>query len=165
VRRERIIGLVKQIIAFGAVGGVGFVLDVTVFTVLRETVLSPAHVHGGAIIAKTISTTIAIAANWLGNRYWTFGRDRTSNSAIEAIEFAAVSVLGMLVGLACLGFSHYVLGLRSVLDDNISSNVIGLILGSIVRFVLYRSWVYSPRRRRHVVVPDAAPFTAPVPTL
>jgi len=165
VSRERIIGLLKQLLAFGAVGGVGFVLDVTVFTVLRETLLSPAHVHGGAIIAKTISTTVAIAANWVGNRYWTFGGDRRSNSAVEALEFAAVSVLGMLVGLACLGFSHYVLGLRSVLDDNISSNVVGLILGSAVRFVLYKSWVYSPRRRRNAVPHDPAPFTRPIPTL
>ncbi len=165
VSHERINRLLKQLLAFGAVGGVGFVLDVTVFTVLRETLLSPAHVHGGAIIAKTISTTVAIAANWLGNRYWTFGSERTSNGAIEAIEFAAVSVLGMLVGLACLGISHYVLGLRSVLDDNISSNVIGLILGSAVRFVLYRSWVYSPRRRRNAAAIEPATFTRPIPTL
>ncbi|HEV7624222.1 MAG TPA: GtrA family protein [Amnibacterium sp.] len=166
MRRNRIVGLLKQILAFGTVGGIGFVLDVSVFTLLRETALSPTHVHGGAIIAKIISTTVAIAANWVGNRYWTFGRDRTTNSAVEAIEFAAVSILGMLVGLACLGFSHYVLGLRSVLDDNLSSNVVGLILGSAVRFVLYRSWVYSPRRRRNAPVAEVpAPFTSPIPTV
>ena len=154
--------LLKQIAAFGAVGGVGFLLDVGVFTLLRETIFSPTHVHGGSLIAKTISTMIAIAANWLGNRYWTFGADRQSNGVAEALEFVAVSILGMLVGLACLGVSHYVLGLRSVLEDNISSNVVGLLLGSVLRFVLYRYWVYSPRRRRNVVMP---PLTAPAPTL
>jgi putative flippase GtrA len=150
--RSGIVALLKQLAAFGVVGGIGFVLDVGVFTGLRLTLLSPAHVHGGAIIAKVISTTVAIAANWLGNRYWTFGADRQANGVAEALEFLAVSVLGMLVGLACLGVSHYLLGLRTVLDDNISSNVIGLLLGSAVRFALYRYWVYSPKRRRNAAI-------------
>jgi putative flippase GtrA len=158
--RSGIVALLKQLAAFGVVGGIGFVLDVGVFTGLRLTLLSPAHVHGGAIIAKVISTTVAIAANWLGNRYWTFGADRQANGVAEALEFLAVSVLGMLVGLACLGVSHYLLGLRSVLDDNISSNVIGLLLGSAVRFALYRYWVYSPKRRRNAMLaPVASPAT------
>jgi putative flippase GtrA len=148
---SKTVALLKQILAFGMVGGVGFVLDVVVFTVLRETVCSPAHVHGGAIIAKVVSTTIAIIANWLGNRYWTFGADRQANGLAEALEFVAVSVLGMLVGLACLVVSHYLLGLRSVVADNVSSNVVGLLLGSLVRFVLYRYWVYSPRRARNAL--------------
>jgi putative flippase GtrA len=146
----KIVALLKQVLVFGLVGGVGFVLDVSVFTVLRITILSPAHVHGGAIIAKVISTTVAIAANWLGNRYWTFGADRQANGVAEALEFLAVSVLGMLVGLGCLVVSHYLLGLRSVVADNVSSNLVGLLLGSAVRFVLYRYWVYSPRRARNV---------------
>jgi putative flippase GtrA len=39
-----------------------------------------------------------------------------------------------------------VLNLTSLLADNISGNIIGLGLGTIVRFVLYRYWVWSPRR-------------------
>ena len=163
--RERIIRLLKQLLAFGAVGGVGFVLDVTVFTVLRETLLSPAHVHGGAIIAKTISTTIAIAANWVGNRYWTFNGDRRSNSAVEAIEFAAVSVLGMLVGLACLGVSHYVLGLRErarrqhLLERRRPDPRLGGPLRALQVVGLLPP--PAPQRGPH----EAAPFTRPIPTL
>jgi len=52
----------------------------------------------------------------------------------------------MGIGLACLWVSHYVLGHTSVLADNISSNVIGLLLGAVFRFVLYRYWVFSPTR-------------------
>jgi putative flippase GtrA len=51
----------------------------------------------------------------------------------------------MAIGLACLWFSHYVLGFTSLLADNISSNVIGLALGTVFRFWLYRSWVFRPR--------------------
>lgn len=138
--------LSTQLVKFGLVGGVGFVIDVSVFTLLRVTVLSPESLHEGPIVAKVVSTTLAIAANWIGNRYWTFGPHRSTRTALEALEFVAVSLVGMGIGLLCLWVSHYVLGYTSVLADNISSNVIGLLLGSVFRFTLYRHWVYSPRR-------------------
>ncbi len=138
--------LLRQLFAFALVGGVGFILDLAVFNALRLTILSPESMHEGPILAKVISTAVAIAANWIGNRYWTFGPHRRDDSAIEAIEFLAVSLLGMGVGLGCLWVSHYALGYTSLLADNISSNVVGLLLGSIVRFALYRHWVYHPER-------------------
>jgi putative flippase GtrA len=138
--------LLSQLGKFGLVGGVGFVLDVGVFTLLRVTLLSPDMLHEGPILAKVISTSLAIVANWLGNRYWTFGPHRSTRTALEAAEFLVVSLLGMAIGLFCLWVSHYVLGFTSVLADNVSSNVIGLILGSVFRFTLYRHWVYSPAR-------------------
>jgi putative flippase GtrA len=52
----------------------------------------------------------------------------------------------MLIGLACLAVSHYVLGLTSPLADNVSSNVVGLALGTTFRFTLYRAWVFHPAR-------------------
>lgn len=152
--------LLHQLWKFALVGGVGFVLDVTVFNGLRLTLLSPERVYEGPLIAKTVSTLVAIAANWVGNRYWTFGPHRSTRSALEAVEFLAVSVLGMLVGLGCLWVSHYVLGLDSVLADNISSNVVGLLLGSVVRFALYRHWVYHPARRHRVPAAAASPTEA-----
>jgi putative flippase GtrA len=142
--------LLHQLWKFALVGGVGFVLDVAVFNALRLTLFTPEHVHAGPLLAKTVSTVVAIIANWIGNRYWTFGPHRSTRSALEAVEFIAVSVLGMLVGLACLWVSHYMLGLDTVLADNISSNVVGLLLGSAVRFALYRHWVYHPGRRHRI---------------
>ncbi|NEL27586.1 MAG: GtrA family protein, partial [Xanthomonas perforans] len=62
------------------------------------------------------------------------------------LEFLVVSLAGMGVGLLCLWVSRYLLGFTTLLADNISSNVIGLILGSLLRFALYRHWVYHPAR-------------------
>jgi putative flippase GtrA len=142
--------LLHQLWKFALVGGVGFVVDVGIFNALRLTLLAPERVHEGPLLAKTISTVVAIVVNWIGNRYWTFGPHRSTRSAMEAMEFVAVSVLGMLVGLGCLFVSRYLLGLDSVLADNVSSNVVGLLLGSAVRFALYRHWVYHPARRHRV---------------
>ena len=144
--------VVRQLTKFALVGGVGFVVDTVAFTLLR---LTPAFATS-PLKAGVISTVLAIIANWIGNRYWTFGPHRSTRGVLEAVEFGVVSVLGMLVALGCLAFSHYVLDLRTVLADNIAKNVVGLVLGSAIRFVLYRHWVYHPNRRHRVGEQPAA---------
>ncbi len=145
--REARVALLRQLVSFGLVGGVGLVVDIVIFNALRTTVLEPHFVAGGPIIAKVISTSIAIVVNWIGNRYWTFRSERRTDVLREGIEFAVVSVAGAGIALGCLWISHYVLGLTSILDDNIATNVVGLALGTAFRFALYRLWVYSGRRR------------------
>jgi putative flippase GtrA len=56
-----------------------------------------------------------------------------------------VSIAGLLIGLVPLWITHYGIGWTSPLADNISK-LVGIGLGSIFRFALYRWWVYSPRR-------------------
>jgi putative flippase GtrA len=145
-------GLARELLEFGIVGGLGFVIDVAVFNVLRTTVFAPTSVHAGPVIAKAISTSLAIIANWTGNRLWTFRATRREDVMREGLEFAAISVAGMTIAVGCLWISHYLLGLTSLLDDNISSNVVGLLLGAAFRFVLYRWWVFAPTRRREHIV-------------
>jgi putative flippase GtrA len=158
MRRPTISALGRQLVQFALVGGVGFVVDTAVFNVLRLTVFDPSRIHEGPLLAKTVSTMVAIAVNWVGNRYWTFGPHRSTRGAVEALEFLAVSILGMLVGLGCLWVSHYLLGMDSPLADNVSANVVGLLLGSVVRFALYRHWVYHPRRANRVSASQGAPL-------
>jgi putative flippase GtrA len=145
---SRIRVLAWEVLRFGMVGGLGFIVDLAVFNILVVTVLSPAELHEGPLIAKLVSACLAIMVNWLGNRYWTFRHRRRSDMLRESIEFFVVSVLGTGIGLGCLWFSHYVLGFTSLLADNISGNVIGLALGSLFRFVLYRVWVFGEHRAR-----------------
>jgi putative flippase GtrA len=138
--------LVSQLTRFGLVGLVGLVVDVGVFNLLLVTVLSPANLHEGPIIAKVISTSIAIAVNWMGNRHWTFRDDRQHNWVREGVEFVIVSIGGMAISLLCLWVSHYLLGFTSLLADNIATNGIGLVLGTAFRFTFYRLWVFKPGR-------------------
>lgn len=146
--------IVRQILAFLVVGLAGVLVDVVAFNLLRLTVLAPEHVHGGALLAKAISTSLAILANWIGNRSWTFRDHRRTDVAREGVEFFLASALGGLVALLTLGFSHYVLGLHTPFADNVSANVVGLALGCAVRFVAYRQWVYG-RSGRTAAAPSA----------
>ncbi|MES1170144.1 MAG: GtrA family protein [Leifsonia sp.] len=138
--------LLLQFTRFGLIGCVGLVVDFGVFNLLRATIFDPDRIHEGPVFAKIISTVLAIIVNWIGNRFWTFREHRGRQLVREGVEFGIVSVGGLLIGLFCLFVSHYVLGFTSLLADNISSNVIGLALGTAFRFSLYRLWVFSPRR-------------------
>ena len=136
--------IIGQFTRFGLVGIVGLVIDIGVFNLLRATVLSPEAYGEGPLLAKVISVSLAISANWVGNRYWTFRPHRSAKAFREGAAFAIVSVGGMFIALGCLWISHYVLGFQSALADNISANVIGLGLGTAFRFWLYRTWVFAP---------------------
>jgi putative flippase GtrA len=140
--------LLGQFLRFGVVGFGGLIVDVVVFNVLRATVLAPDVLHEGPVIAKIISTSLAIIASWLGNRYWTFRTEHRRPAAREAIEFAIVSIGGLGISLGCLWVSHYLLGFTSVLADNIATNVVGLAFGTAFRFTFYRLWVFAPERGR-----------------
>lgn len=132
-----------ELLRFGSVGGVAFLVDVGLFNLLRfgpgELLLDK------PLTAKVISVAIATLVSWLGNRYWTFAERRTENRLRELIGFAVVNVGGLLIALACLWFSHYILGYTSALADNISGNVIGLLLGMIFRYFAYRHLVFTKR--------------------
>lgn len=141
--RESLLG---YFIKFGLVGLVGLVVDVSLFNLLSLGLFGLNGWWSEPIGAKFISTSVAIVVNWIGNRYWTFRKNRRSDVPREFIEFVTASVAGMLVTLTTLWVSHYVLGFDSLLADNISANVIGLGLGTLVRFSLYRWWVWSVKR-------------------
>jgi putative flippase GtrA len=139
--------LISQFVRVGAVGLVGLVVDVSLFNLLRLTVLNPTRVPEGALWATLASTSVAIVVNWLGNRYWTFRRERRLHWAREGIEFVLVSIGGLLIALFCVWFSEHALGLHSLLSDNVAKNVVGLALGTVFRFTFYRLWVFSPTRK------------------
>lgn len=139
-------GLARYAVKFGVVGLIGFGIDVTLFNALRLGVFGTEHWLQSPIGAKAVSVTAAIVFNWVGNRYWTFREHRRKNFLLELGEYVVVSLGGMAIALACLWVSHYVLGFTSILADNLSSNVIGLALGTVFRFALYRFWVYGHHR-------------------
>lgn len=158
MRRSR---LLAQLARFGVVGGVGLVIDVTLFNALRLTVLTPEVLHEGPVLAKVVSTSVAIVANWLGNRHWTFRREQRAHPVGEGLRFAVVSVAAMGIPLTCLWVSHYLLGFTSVLADNVSTNVVGLAIGMVFRFWLYRTWVFAEVTETAVAEPvEAGPSTS-----
>jgi putative flippase GtrA len=133
--------LYRELLKFGAVGAIAFVVDIGVFNLLRNDII--VDLGHKPLTAKTISVFVATIVAWVGNRYWTFRRRRRASRQREFALFALMNVGGLGIALACLGLSHYVLGLTSALADNIAGNVIGLGLGTLFRFWAYRRLVFT----------------------
>jgi putative flippase GtrA len=138
--------LIGQFARFGVVGGLGVLVNLGIFNLLLFTVFDTKRVHEGPLFANIVATIVAIGFNWVGNRFWTFREHRGKQLHREAIEFAIVNLGGLAIGLLCLWVSHYLLGFDSKLADNIATNVVGLGLGTIFRFVFYRLWVFAPHK-------------------
>jgi putative flippase GtrA len=143
--RDRVRGLVPYALKFGTVGVVCYGIDVVVFNILRTGVLGE-HFFSGPIGAKIVSSILSTIAAWVANRLWTFRERRRTDIAAEFAEFIVVAAVGGGIGVACLWVSHYLLGFDDLVADNISGNVIGLILATSFRFLAYRYWVFGSTR-------------------
>lgn len=135
--------LAREVIKFGAVGAIAFVVDLGVFNLLRFGLGGGGPLEHKPLTAKVVSVVAATTVAWLGNRFWTFRHRRRASARREAVLFFVFNAAGLAIALGCLGVSHYVLGLRTALADNVSANGVGLVLGTLFRFWAYRRFVFN----------------------
>jgi putative flippase GtrA len=136
----------REMLKFGAVGTVAFVVDVGLFNLLTSDLWFGAGsppLDGHEKIAKIVSASVATVVAWLGNRYWSFRHRRQSSRGREFLTFVLMNVIAMVIAVLCLAVSHDVLGFTSHLADNVSGNVIGIALGTLFRFWAYRTFVFT----------------------
>ena len=129
--------LFREMIKFGVVGAVAFVIDLGGANLLWHTVM-PTKVT----TAKIISGVVATAFAWVGNRQWTFRRRRSRPAHHELALFFLVNGVALVISAVTLAISHYSLGFTSRLADNIAS-IIGIGLGTLFRFWAYRKVVFA----------------------
>jgi putative flippase GtrA len=131
----------KELGKFGVIGLVAYIIDLTIFNVLRFAG-GEGPLYDKPLTAKVISVSVATTFAYFGNRNWTFKDRSRSSFRRQYTLFFAFNAAGMIISLSCLWVSHYLLGFESALADNISANVIGLILGTVFRFWGYHNWVF-----------------------
>ncbi len=145
-----------ELIKFAIVGGTTFIIDSAIFYTLKLTILEPKPVT-----AKVIAGIVAVIASYVLNREWSF-RDRGGRERHhEALLFFAFSGVGVLLSMAPLWFSSYVLQLRvpnvtltvENLADFLSAYIIGNLLQMAFRFWAFRRWVFPDQFARN---PDKA---------
>ena len=130
-----------ELVKFAGVGGTAYVVDVGLFNLLAY---GPGQVLGGRLVAaKAISASVSILVAWLGNRLWTFRQGRRRRPTGELALFVAVNLVAMGVTLATLAVAVHVLGVTSPLGVNLAGNVVGVALGTLVRYTSYRYLVFS----------------------
>ncbi len=96
-----------QLVRFGMVGGIGFLLNVGVYALC---------VHGLAIdyrISFVIAWLVAVTNNFVLNRHWTFAA-RDGHMGFQAMRFFVVSAIAAGVGFVALTILVEVAGLAKV---------------------------------------------------
>jgi putative flippase GtrA len=136
-----------ELIKFAIVGATTFVIDFAVFFTLKLTILEPKPVT-----AKIIAGIVAVIASYILNREWSF-RDRGGRERHhEALLFFGVSGVGVLLSMAPLWVSSYVLMLRvpmvTLMTENIADFISAYIIGNLLQMA-FRFWAF-----RRFVFPD-----------
>lgn len=129
-------------VKFLLVGGLATAVTIGVFNLLVH-VGSPPLLNHQPIPAYGIALVVGLAVNYLGNRFWVFDSAASGPIVRQVLTFLIVNAAAFAIPAACLGVSRYLLGLDSAAADNLSANVVGLVLATAMRWWLYRRVVFA----------------------
>ncbi|WP_236243421.1 GtrA family protein [Streptomyces sp. CC228A] len=147
VLRARLDRLLREVAKFGLVGGVGLLVNMAVFNLVRHVTEIP------VVRASLLATVVAIACNYVGFRYFTYrDRDKTRRTR-EMTLFLVFSVVGLVIENGVLYTATYGFGWDSPLQNNVFK-FSGIAVATLFRFWSYRTWVF--RALPAVAAPAAA---------
>lgn len=130
-------------VKFLAVGGVATLVALVIFNFLvhgfgtNEAWLSD-HVYLSYILANTVG----MAISYRGSRSWAFKHRQVVGVDGGRSAYLVINIVTMSLPIACLFVSRRLLGLDDPWSDNVSANVVGLWLGLMARFYLFRRYVF-----------------------
>ncbi|MFE6687264.1 GtrA family protein [Streptomyces sp. NPDC057743] len=132
-RLRRLIG---ELAKFGAVGGLGVLVNLGVFNLCR------AVTDLAVVRCSVIATVVAIAFNYLGLRYFTYRDRQNGGRTRELTLFAAFSAVGLVIENGVLYTATYALDWNSPLQNNIFK-FLGIGIATLFRFWTYRTLVFK----------------------
>ncbi len=133
--------LLREISTFGAVGFVNLGLDVAVFNLCSQLL------DLGVLTSKVIAAVVSVTSAYFMHRHWTFAHRVRSGFRREYLLFFAFNAVALAVGLAVIAGARYGLDRTDLLTLNVA-NLLGIALGTLIRFWAYKRWVFR------AVLPD-----------
>jgi len=153
--------LTREVLTFLLVGGVGYIVDVAAFNVLRSmtplSALDPSVARTAAVVV-----VVAMCVTYAGNRTLTWRGYASANRRREVGLFVVFNIIGFGFSAVTLALSHDVLGLTSRLADNVSANVIGIALGTVFRYLTYKRFVFAATPAASEPDEESAPSETPL---
>jgi putative flippase GtrA len=131
--------VVLEVVKFGIVGGSGVLVNFAVFNVLLHGLGWP------AMLATVLASCVAMGANYLGFRYYTY-RDREAPTARQIALFFVFSGIGVVMESGLFYVGYHGLGLTGPYESNVVKAV-SIVLASAFRFLVYRTWVFQHEKR------------------
>jgi putative flippase GtrA len=157
---------VDEIARFLAVGGIATLVALFGFNLLvhGNGAFSDPPLKEHALLAYVLANSVGMVISYRGSRHWAFKHRETTYSDGGRTAYVLINLATMALPLGCLWFSRNVLHLDDPWADNLSANVIGLSLGMVARFYLFRTIVFSqPRRADATAGSTSGSLTMPPP--
>ncbi|NMB53204.1 MAG: GtrA family protein [Leptolinea sp.] len=133
---------------FAAVGAFGAVIDFGFFNLFISLFGIP------AILSSSLSFILAVASNFIFNRYWTYPDSRSKSLARQAVQFLLISLVGMgirLILFALLENPLITLAGNLLPDIGVTPTFIGhnvtlafaILVVMMWNFIANRYWTYN----------------------
>ena len=114
------------------------------------------------VTAFLLANSISMLLTYQLSRVWAFRHREATGFLGGAPLFFAISTGSLVIPVVCLWVSRNVLMLDSALADNLAANVVGLFLGFVTRFALFRRLVFKHAEPTGRSTGDPAPRPSPV---
>lgn len=141
LRRTRLLG---EVVRFMMVGGIATAVAFVLFNgLVHGFFMGAGPMNGQPIPAYVIANTVGMLISYELSRRWTF-RHRVSDHADGGFTaYVIINAVTMLLPVGCLYVTRSMLDWDSAIADNLSANVVGVLLGQIARFFLFRKFVFG----------------------
>ncbi len=140
-RWERFAGEVGRFLAVGLLATI-VALILFNFLVHGFNTANVALLNDQPELAYLIANLVGMAISFRGTKSWAFRERRTDHADGGVLAFIGINFATMLIPMACLWISRNLIGVDDPISDNISANVIGLLLANTARFFLFREVVF-----------------------
>src|SRR3954453_17812826 len=151
-RARRVFG---EALKFSAVNVVATAVAVLLFNALVHglpTLYGPGPLHHYPVMTYFVANTFGMLISFYGSRSYAFKHRLPTGPGGGLVNYAIVNFASFVIPMACLWVTRNVFDWSSALADNVSANVVGAVLGTLVRFWLFRRFVF---KRHAMEVPGA----------
>ncbi len=131
-----------EMLRFGVVGGVAFVVDLGVLNLVYFVWRTPLASDQKVVTANVLAAVVATVVSWVGNRLWAFSHRRARHPVSELAIFALVNAVALVERAAAAAIGAYVLHFTSQTGVNVAA-IIGIGIGTITRYAGYRRFVFT----------------------
>ncbi|OEE79063.1 GtrA family protein [Vibrio genomosp. F6] len=127
--------MIQRLIKFSVVGGIGFIVDATIFATLNI------FFHWDLMLIRTIAFIGAATTTWLGNRIYTFSDVEDAPRLQQWKKFILAASISAVPNFVVFKLSLEWIGLDGWYVY--IALVLGVLAGMISNFLLSSRWVFK----------------------
>lgn len=134
------------------VGGIGLVIQLTIFNILRIIINNPFRIVnfiGIKLIVPVhalIAVELAIVSNFLINNYWTFSKNKAKSLVslfLKFIPFNLTSAGSIIIQWVVLVVGTKLMGSSFIIDNILT--MVGILIGLIWNYTMYTKFIWKKK--------------------